>query len=376
MKYSIQYSISFLFAAFLLFFLSTFHSEAVVHYVTSVNDDGYGSLREVVAEADDGDEIEFSVTHIFLLSPIEIDKNLTISGFSPTNKVPIIGSTQKFVINGSYAITLKNMIFEGGNVSNNGSAIWLSGGSLSLNNCIIANNITTGTGRGAVYINDGSLTAIYCEFSENTAAGGAAVFMQNSIFNATECFFYDNTNVLASSITGGGVHLRGSSFTANYCQFVNNSGRIGSGVVVDISSIFNANHCQFLGNTTPLPTGHNGGAVAVYNNSTFNVYNCIFKHNESHQGAAIFVTNSSNLNVNFCTFDSNHSIFGAIRIAHYSTANLNNSQFHYNSSDGTNNAGAVLSMNTHGSVTATNCSFTSNHMTGLTGFGDGGVASI
>jgi large repetitive protein len=57
--------------------------------VTNTNDSGAGSLRQALADANDGDTIDFSVTGTITLMPqnfeLVIGKSVTISGPGPAN---------------------------------------------------------------------------------------------------------------------------------------------------------------------------------------------------------------------------------------------------------------------------------------------------
>jgi hypothetical protein len=66
----------------ILFFAAVIALRAGTITVTNTNDSGLGSLRQALADANDGDTIDFSVTGTISLTTGEllVDKSVTISG--------------------------------------------------------------------------------------------------------------------------------------------------------------------------------------------------------------------------------------------------------------------------------------------------------
>ena len=150
------------FASFLLFSLSVSFLRA--DQVTSLADEGDGSLRQVIADAVAGAEISFaSGGTITLASPITIDKNLNIDG---GNSVTISGgeATSIFKIASGNVeiknITLKDGLAKGGDGGAPGGWHFYGGGG-------------GGAGMGgAIAINGGSVTIDSVNFVGNKAKGG------------------------------------------------------------------------------------------------------------------------------------------------------------------------------------------------------------
>src|SRR5260370_22692073 len=71
----------------LLLYAAVIHAQATTITVTSTNDSGPGSLRQALADANDGDTIEFAVTGTIGLTSGEllVDTSITISGPGATN---------------------------------------------------------------------------------------------------------------------------------------------------------------------------------------------------------------------------------------------------------------------------------------------------
>src|SRR5262249_36275948 len=82
--------------------------------VTNTNDSGPGSLRQALADANDGDTINFAVTGVIGLTSGElvIDKNITISGpgsNSLTVRPSQTGSFRVFNIMPSHSVTIQGL---------------------------------------------------------------------------------------------------------------------------------------------------------------------------------------------------------------------------------------------------------------------------
>src|SRR5438093_4545552 len=71
--------------AIVLGLLLTTRVHADIITVTNTNDSGPGSLRQALADVNDGDTITFAVTGVIGLTSgeLSVDKNVTISGSGP-----------------------------------------------------------------------------------------------------------------------------------------------------------------------------------------------------------------------------------------------------------------------------------------------------
>jgi hypothetical protein len=150
-------------AAIVCFFGLSATALAATDIVTSANDSGTGSLRQVIEDANGGDKIVFDASlndqTINLASAIVIDKSLTLEG---------LGSSH-LTINGNHT----SQIFI------------VSAGDLSISRLTLANSATPGNGGAINYESTGSLTISDSTFIGNTAGGagstggphGGAIYM-------------------------------------------------------------------------------------------------------------------------------------------------------------------------------------------------------
>ena len=144
--------------AWLLFCAGAIHLQAATITVTNTNDSGPSSLRQALANADDGDTINFTVTGTIGLTSGEllVDKSVTISGpgtatltvdGNATSRVFHVGSGKTVSISG---LTLTN----GSAGSENGGGILNDHAMLTIDNCAVQNSSAQSGYGGGIY-NDG-----------------------------------------------------------------------------------------------------------------------------------------------------------------------------------------------------------------------------
>ena len=122
-----------------------FNLNAATHTVTNGNDDGTGSLRQIVSDANSGDTIIFApnVSEIYLVDDdIIIEKDLTIIGGTGDNKVTIYAGSQRiFYIDVDCKLAISNLILTEAYHNNFGGAVWVNYSTFIANNCMFSNNI-------------------------------------------------------------------------------------------------------------------------------------------------------------------------------------------------------------------------------------------
>ena len=120
------------------------NAHAATISVSNTNDSGAGSLRQALADANDGDTIDFSVTGTILLNSdqLTVDKSVTISG--PGANVLTVKSAGLFrvlTVNSGKTVTISGLTVTNGHLSgvNQGAGIFNSG-TLTVTDCTISNN--------------------------------------------------------------------------------------------------------------------------------------------------------------------------------------------------------------------------------------------
>ena len=111
--------------------------------VTNTNDSGSGSLRQALADASNGDTINFAVTGTIGLTSGEllVDHSITISGPGAEN-LAVNGNSKSrvFHIGSAQTVTISGLTITNGDASDNGGGIDNDHAMLTLSNCVVAAN--------------------------------------------------------------------------------------------------------------------------------------------------------------------------------------------------------------------------------------------
>jgi hypothetical protein len=189
--------------------------------VTNTDDAGAGSLRQALADAADGNVIQFDpglgAQTIVLTSVLKIGKAITVEG--PAEGVTISGNLTTRVLETFEDIVLRNLSIVNGR-DGIGAGIVIVDGLLTLDHVLVANN-EAGTWGGGIYASDGNsgLVLVNSTISGNVAQffgggikvdGGGSVYMRNSTIAAN--LSEDGGGI---ALTNGSLSLRNSIVAAN-----------------------------------------------------------------------------------------------------------------------------------------------------------------
>ncbi len=350
--------------------LEAFEDRTLLSTLTVLNnhDSGSGSLRAILASANNGDTIIFanSVHDITLTSgPLTIGKNVDIDG-PGANKLTISGNNaqQVFDISGGTTVTLADLTVadglavQGGGIDNfgnltikncsllgnqavggsggattpdaaNGGGIANEiGGSLTLTNSLLENNIAAASAGndsfGGAVLNLGSATVTGCTFTgDEVTGGGSGSYYDGSYGGAIESFGFPPSQ------------LYGSTLTVSHSTFSHNLAIAASGVTfgdaaaidVEFSAVATINTCTFTDNVgTAGDTGYGQGGALFAEGCTLTLSNSTFTGNQAlggtsgggAEGGAIFLLSTpatflspaTTLNVINCGFTGNQAIAG------------------------------------------------------------------
>jgi predicted outer membrane repeat protein len=281
--------------------------------VTTDADDGAGSLRQMIADAIDGESIitfADGITSIKVGRPLELgDKTLIIDG---EGDVILDGALTGAVETDIYRVvtitgtpgkqvTIKNLTIQNGfaNSANGGglSAVHSAGGQTILDGLTFQNNVANGSG-GAVSIIGYNLDTLCiinnCEFIGNKTNEGNNFNGGGVNADYTEisgCTFIDNeSGYNAGALVMSRVFVYDSHFEGNTCLSSGGAARIGNVAGTITNSTFHAN--SSVGN---------GGAVFM---ARGNLYNCEFTNNSGTEGGAVYA-NQNECIIDHCTFSEN-----------------------------------------------------------------------
>ncbi|MDR0309681.1 MAG: hypothetical protein LBH88_02850, partial [Candidatus Methanoplasma sp.] len=231
--------------------------------VTNSFDCGDGSLRQMIADAKDGDIIGFAddVTTITLMSEIEFGQsNITIDG---RGVVTIDANKKGRALNSTAStgtLTLKGLTIKNGTVtgSADGGGVYVSKDTVLID-CAFENN-TAGNGGGGLYA-DTITTMTGCTFTDNRAGRWGGGLYAVSIQEMTGCTFTLNT----AGFWGGGAYA-GSVQTTTDCTFTLNTAVFMGGGMIMYSEGGYLTGCTFT-----LNTAGSGGALYSYGHY-YNLY--------------------------------------------------------------------------------------------------------
>src|SRR6266567_5839108 len=198
-------------------------AHAGVITVTNINDSGPGSLRQALADANDGDTITFAVTGtIGLISgELLVDKSITISG-PGANSLDINGNymSRIFHIGSGKTVSISGLEVRHGNPpspDDYGGGVYNDHATLTLNNCVIRGNAAFTYG-GGVYNDHASLTLNNCSVGGNVSDNtGGGIYNDGSSVKGDATLQVSNSKLSnnLAQFNGGGIFSDGSTGYAN-----------------------------------------------------------------------------------------------------------------------------------------------------------------
>jgi hypothetical protein len=308
--------------------------------VTSPADSGDGSLRAVIAAAQNGDQIVFDTslhgqTITLTSGELAITKDLDIEG-PGADQLAISGNRADriFDISGGATVTIAGLTItdgftvgspgQGGGILNDGSQLTVANDVLSHNEAL---GLAGQTGRGGAIgnISNATLTVSGCLFSQNQAMGGdsasgsggaiAAPSGTTLTLTIRHSLFLENQAIGSNASLGGAItHVTGSA-TVIDSTFIGNQAIAGDGPSSNSfargGAIFNGFgatvttltvvNSTFTGNRAVAGSGGSGAALQ-----------------STAAGGAIFNPPPAVLTVAGSTFAANQAIGGSNAIGHTS----------------------------------------------------------
>jgi hypothetical protein len=229
----------------------TISAHATTIIVSNTNDNGPGSLRQALVEANDGDTIDatgVSGTITLTSGQLLVDKSVTING-AGAEVLALDGNAISRVfeiVGGAKTVSISGVTIRNGQGGNGGGIENADTVTLTIINSTLSGNAA---GLGGGVFNSGTLTIINSTFSNNMASQGGGIYNPGSgMLTITNSTFSGN----AAPVAGG------TSFNVGTLQIANttlsdNSSPLGGGV-------FNIGTLQ-IGNTI-LNAGASGANIA------------------------------------------------------------------------------------------------------------------
>jgi hypothetical protein len=229
--------------------------------VTKLNDSGTGSLRQALADASDGDTIDFAVSGTISLTSGEllIDKSVDITGQPQTITVSrALGESdfRTFHVMPDHVVTIDGLFITGGSptLGSYGGGVFNDHSTLTISNCHLTSNSSTyggaisniaGAGNAALAVLNSSISTNYAElagegiYNEADSGGTATVSLTNSTVSSNTAAYTDYG--VSAAGDGGGLFNSGGTVTITDSVVSNN----------------------FAGVNDPYPAGTGGALLAT-----------------------------------------------------------------------------------------------------------------
>ncbi len=301
--------------------------------VTNLNDNGPGSLRQAILDANASpgeDTIGFtpglSGTIILTSGQLTISDDLILTGPGEGSLAASGNNASRvFEINLAVNVTMSDLTISDGFVNGiNGGGI-LTRGRLDLQRCTLSNN--SAFQGGGIFNESLTLTATDVTIGGNSASQGGG-----GIFNDTGSTTLVNCNVKGNAALVGGGLANGFSFAEIRNSTISNNTAIfnGGGILNDGSQMI-VTGGTISGNTVTSPSGR-GGGIDNHLASTLTVTDTTISDNSARDGGGISSSSSSALEVAGCTISTNRAgQGGGILSSDHSTLKVDNSTISGNS---------------------------------------------
>jgi len=293
--------------------------------VTNTNDSGPGSLRQALADANDGDTINFDVslkgqTIALTSGELVIDKSITITG--PGSDQLAVSAPFQYHIRIVHVMASPTVIIEGLTI---GPSLYIYGcgiqndqAILTINNCAVAGNagLKFGAGisnGGTLTVNNSSITGNALQY-QGTGAGissSGTLIINNSIISG---------NVSGKGYTdGGGIYSSGMLEITNSTIDGNSVGGSGGGIYNTGNAIITSSTISgnFAGGGYPGPPrpGFGGGISSNGTGATLTISNSTISGNsvlttDKGPGRGGGIGNSGSLQIANSTISGNSATNG------------------------------------------------------------------
>ena len=260
--------------------------------VMNTNDNGTGSLRQALADAVDGDTINFNSslngqTITLTSGELLVDKRVTISGpGANTLAVDANHASRVFYIDSGKTVTISGLTIENGSVilpDDVGAGIYNHGATVTVSNCTVSNstlsgNSATNSSGGGIYRNgySGSATVTInnSTLSGNSASSGGGIISDGAGQNGSATLTINNSTLSGNSATaylgtdgsGGGIASTGQQ-QGSAMVTINNSTLSGNSAIGSGGGIFNngfAGSATLTVGSTILNAGASGANIFTF----------------------------------------------------------------------------------------------------------------
>jgi predicted outer membrane repeat protein len=307
----------------LLFFATIIGLHANTITVTNTNDSGPGSLRQALADANNGDTIDFAVTGTIGLTSGEllVDTSISISG-PGADSLAVDGNANSrvFHVSSSRTVTISGLTITNGRAfgpypDNEDGGILNGSATLTLNNCAVNRNVAENEGGGVCNHDSGGNAALQISdsvLSNNSAEFGGGICNDGRMGGTATLSISNSTlSINSGGYDAGAIQTIGDSghatATVSNCTINGNSAQAHGGgiycVVTDVPlhqkdrldrKIWPVT--QHLTGTSALiivnstVSGNAAGMIGggIYNHALIGIANSTFSGNSAGSGGGIY----------------------------------------------------------------------------------------
>ena len=308
----------------LALFLVSATTDAATITVANTNDSGPGSLRQALADANDGDRVNFDASlkgqSIALTSgELVIDKSITITGPGSdqltVRAVDFQHYFRLFHVMASPTVTIEGLTI-GPSIYFYGCGILNDQATLTINNCVVAGN--TGSTQGAGISSGGTLT-----INDSRITGNELLFQGTGVGISSSGTLIINNSIISGNLSGkgqtdgGGIDSSGMLEITNSTIDGNSVGGPGGGISTAGNAIITSS--TISGNSSgggyPGPQTGPGFGGGIVNGGTLTISNCTISGNSAltinqEPGCGGGIGNSGSLQIANSTISGNSAANG------------------------------------------------------------------
>jgi Tol biopolymer transport system component len=292
--------------------------------VTTINDNGPGSLRQALIDANDGNTVQFDPTlngqTISLTSgELAIDQNITITGPGPAllTVAKSAGTFRIFHVMPGHVTTIQGLTISGGHTE--GGGILNDNATLTVANCIVRDNVLfDGAGINSDGSNGGAtLTILNSLITDNSASVGGGIYNYQGTLTITQSTISDNAALDSFAQYGAGIYNGGLLVVNSSTITSNHAGTEGGGIQNEGTATLTDSVVS--NNVAGEEDGELGYGGGIYhtgaNGSSLTLHHCTVSGNSAitssagGRGGGIFGSSSNGglLSITESTINNNHA---------------------------------------------------------------------